>query len=93
MAALIADRACSHVIVEPDWVPDHATGGLTAFVRLEAKAQTIGEWLFRGMARFYDAWRMTWIDRSVSAGGASKPVARGLFGISVTRLPKQRRAT
>lgn len=59
MAALIADRACSHVIVEPDWVPDHATGGLSAFVRLEAKAQTIGEWLFRGMARLYDACSMT----------------------------------
>jgi putative peptide zinc metalloprotease protein len=56
---LRADRAYLHVVLVPDWVPADRTAGLTASVRVTARVETLGGWLYRHLARFYDGWRMS----------------------------------
>ena len=55
----LADQSYLHVVVEPIYIPLERTAGLTARVCIPAQIETIGQWIYRQMTHFYNAWRMS----------------------------------
>ena len=59
-SAVAAEEPYLHVLLEADSVPLQARGtGLTARVRLPARAEFLGSWLQHRLLTFLNAWRMS----------------------------------